>query len=256
MTSALLTKLALFAAILNIAYSVGIYEQCAGDGYGTFPCDAGLTCFRRNIWYSSCQTSCPKGVGWECETYVPPVVFAAGWDQCGGEGWYGPRACPAGYACYARSIYYSQCRPVNDCPAGWGCAALFVPSTPTPVVSVVPVTGTPVVPVVSVTATPVVPVVTVTTGPVVLPAYAQCNHVAGAVCAAGTACFRSNVLYSECRPACPPTWACQTDVAQLNEQCGGEGFVGLTRCAEGLRCYVATVWYSKCAASCPPGWQC
>jgi hypothetical protein len=111
MTSALLVKLTLFAAIISIAYSVGIYEQCAGEGYGNFPCNAGLTCFRRNVWYSSCQYSCPRNVGWECEIYYPvtPVgAIAAGWDQCGGDGWYGAAVCAAGYSCYSRSVYYSQ----------------------------------------------------------------------------------------------------------------------------------------------------
>ena len=109
MISALLTKLTLLAAIISIAYAVGIYEQCAGDGYGTFPCAPGLGCFRRNQWYSSCQPSCPRNVGWECETYVAPIAtIAAGWDQCGGDGWVGPGVCPAGYGCYARSVYYSQ----------------------------------------------------------------------------------------------------------------------------------------------------
>jgi len=111
MTSTLLVKSILLAALVSIAYSVGIYEQCAGEGFGNFPCDGGMTCFRRNKWFSSCQYSCPKNVGWECEgiaTAAPVGAVAAGWDQCGGEGWIGARLCPAGFACYARSVYYSQ----------------------------------------------------------------------------------------------------------------------------------------------------
>jgi len=54
-----------------------------------------------------------------------------------------------------------------------------------------------------------------------LPVYAQCNGVGNAICPAGTACFRSNAVYSECRPSCPSGWACATDVAGPNEQCGG-----------------------------------
>ena len=109
MTPASLVKLTLLAAIIDIAYSVGIYEQCAGDGYGAFPCDYGLACFRRNQWFSSCQYSCPRNLGWECETYVTLTpAYAAGWAQCGGTGWGGPTVCPAGYACYARSIHFSQ----------------------------------------------------------------------------------------------------------------------------------------------------
>ncbi|CAF0750321.1 unnamed protein product [Rotaria sordida] len=221
MTSSLLVKLTLLAAIIGIAYSVGLYEQCAGEGYGTFPCNAGLTCFRRNNWFSSCQYECPKNQGWHCETYITLAPsFAAGWAQCGGDVWGGPRGCPAGYACYARSVYYSQCRPIGDCPLDWACAAL-VQTTPRPTTVPAPVTLSP---------------------------YTQCNNVAHAVCPLGTACFRNNALYSECRPSCPSTWACETDVAGLNEQCGGEGYVGLTRCAEGLRCYARSQWYSHCAA--------
>jgi hypothetical protein len=111
MGSSSLIKFALLAAIIGCAYSVGIYEQCAGEGYGTFPCDAGLTCFRRNKFYSSCQFTCPRYFGWECEASLPqlPVpTIAAGWDQCGGDGWLGPRVCATGYACYARSVFYSQ----------------------------------------------------------------------------------------------------------------------------------------------------
>ncbi|CAF1658177.1 unnamed protein product [Adineta ricciae] len=232
MTSTLSTKLILLAAIIGIAYSVGIYEQCAGEGYGTFPCAAGLGCFRRNKWYSSCQPSCPTNVGWECEfATVPAVTIAAGWDQCGGDGWFGPTVCEFGYACYARSVYYSQVR--------WACGVY------------VPVTAAPTVPAVS---TIVVPT---TVRPVVIPSYSQCNGIAGAICAAGTACFRNTALYSECRPTCPPTWACQTDVVVAGDQCGGEGYFGLTRCAQGLRCYARSKWYSQCAASCPGAdWAC
>jgi hypothetical protein len=111
MASTLLINLAVLSTIISIAYSVGLYEQCAGDGYGTFPCNVGLACFRRNHWFSSCQTSCPLNLGWECEGFVPvtPVpTVSAGWDQCGGDGWVGPRACAVGFVCYARSVFYSQ----------------------------------------------------------------------------------------------------------------------------------------------------
>ena len=105
------TKLAVLAVLVSCAYAVGIYQQCAGDGYGKFPCDAGLTCFRRNKWYSSCQYSCPRSLGWECEVGLPPLVtpnVALAWAQCGGEGWVGPKACPANYTCYSRARYYAQ----------------------------------------------------------------------------------------------------------------------------------------------------
>ncbi|CAF1162529.1 unnamed protein product [Adineta steineri] len=152
-----------------------IYEQCAGEGYETFPCNPGLTCFRRNKWFSLCQYSCSKTLDWECETYIAPVTtILAGWDRCGDEGWMG------------------MC-----CPSG------------------------------------------------------TCNNVGNAICPFRYGCFRNSDLYSECRPYCPPTWLCETDVVGLNEQCGDEDYVDVTRCAPGLRCYVRSKWYSHCAASCP-----
>ena len=109
MISSLLIKVALLTAIIDCVYSVGIYEQCAGEGYGTFLCNPGLTCFRRSKWYSSCQYSCPRNQGWECEFYIPPTqTVAPAWEQCGGQGWIGPTLCPAGYGCYTRNVYYSQ----------------------------------------------------------------------------------------------------------------------------------------------------
>ena len=100
---------------------------------------------------------------------------------------------------------------------GWACGA-FVPVTAAPTVPIVLVNATA-IPIVLVNAT----AVPTSAGPFVVAAYSQCN-VAGAICAAGTGCFRNTALYSECRPACPPTWACQTDVAANGEQCGGISF--------------------------------
>lgn len=57
--------------------------------------------------------------------------------------------------------------------------------------------------------------------PVVLPAYSKCNNLTNVVCAAGTACFNFNNVYAECRPTCPSTWACETEVLPIGEQCGG-----------------------------------
>ena len=111
MASSSIFVFVLLAGIVGCAYSVGLYEQCAGEGFGLFPCNAGLTCYRRNKLFSSCQFSCPRYQGWECEAYLPPLpvgTVSAGWDQCGGDTWVGPRGCAAGFACYARSVYYSQ----------------------------------------------------------------------------------------------------------------------------------------------------
>ncbi|CAF0857974.1 unnamed protein product [Didymodactylos carnosus] len=118
-----------FAAIFVQTASVRIYEQCGGIGYtGSTQCDGGLQCFRRTEWFSSCQTSCPAG--WECITQYGGGA-AQPWDQCGGDGWRGAVGCTAGYNCYARSIWYSQCRP--DCPGDWICSGYVVPTAPTTV---------------------------------------------------------------------------------------------------------------------------
>jgi hypothetical protein len=118
-----------------LASSVGLYEQCGGEGYtGSTQCNWPLQCFRRSRWFSSCQTSCPGG-DWECGStgYTGgdrSPVGAQPWDQCGGEGWKGSNWCLE-YPCVARSQWYSQCRP--DCPTGWTCSA-----NPTPVAPTVP----------------------------------------------------------------------------------------------------------------------
>ncbi|CAF1001511.1 unnamed protein product [Adineta steineri] len=78
-----------------------------------------------------------------------------------------------------------------------------------------------------------------------------CNNVGNAICPFGYGCFKNSDLYSESRPYCPPTWLCETDVVELNEQCGGEDYVGVTRSAPGLGCYARSKWCSHCATSCP-----
>ncbi|CAF1461892.1 unnamed protein product [Adineta ricciae] len=122
----------LFVSYIPLCLSVGIYQQCGGEGYrGSTTCDWPLKCFRRSHWFSSCQTSCPGG-DWQCVTETSSSTgfgLAKAWDQCGGEGWKGPRNC-AQYPCQWRSKWYAQCRP--DCPARWMCqtgASSTVPST-------------------------------------------------------------------------------------------------------------------------------
>ncbi|CAF5045427.1 unnamed protein product, partial [Rotaria sp. Silwood1] len=93
--------------------------------------------------------------------------------------------------------------------------------------------------------------------PRVIPANERCDNESYTVCVTGTACFRRTSSYSECRPQCPITWQCENDVAHEYEQCGGEGYIGLTRCASGLRCYYRNKWYAQCSVSCPGiGWFC
>ncbi|CAF0785311.1 unnamed protein product [Adineta steineri] len=118
----------LLFVLVPIVSSVGLYDQCGGQGYtGSTECNWPLKCFRRNQWFSSCQTSCPSR-DWECalpesysETNDEDTAVAPNWEQCGGEGWKGPTAC-ADYPCQPRSVWFSQCRP--DCPREWLCAEI------------------------------------------------------------------------------------------------------------------------------------
>ncbi|CAF0928607.1 unnamed protein product [Adineta ricciae] len=117
----------LLLAFVPFVLSGGLYDQCGGEGYtGSIECADSLKCFRRNRWFSSCQTACPGG-DWECATEsaaakeVEDTAVAPNWEQCGGEGWNGPTAC-ADYPCQPRSQWFSQCRP--DCPADWMCAQI------------------------------------------------------------------------------------------------------------------------------------
>lgn len=119
-----------FLLCVPLVSSVALYEQCGGEGYtGLTSCDWPSQCYRRSRWFSSCQVSCP-GADWECagssaSTKAPTLAVA--WGQCGGEGWAGATAC-AEYPCYARSRWYSQCRP--DCPADWICSTTSTTTAP------------------------------------------------------------------------------------------------------------------------------
>jgi len=117
----------LLLVFVPIVSSVGLYEQCGGEGYGgSTECTLPLQCFRRSRWFSSCQVSCPDR-DWECaspESYLKPEVddvAAQNWEQCGGEGWNGATSCVE-YPCEPRSKWYSQCRP--DCPREWICSEI------------------------------------------------------------------------------------------------------------------------------------
>jgi hypothetical protein len=119
----------LVLVFVPLASSVGLYQQCGGEGYvGSTECDQPLKCFERSRWFSSCQISCP-GVDWKCvssgddsKTDVEDDTVAPNWEQCGGEGWNGPTSCGE-YPCEPRSQWYSQCRP--DCPTGWICSEII-----------------------------------------------------------------------------------------------------------------------------------
>jgi len=114
-------------SFIPLCWSVGLYQQCGGEGYkGSTTCDWPLGCFRRSRWFSSCQVSCPAA-DWECAR-LGGSGLAKSWDQCGGEGWNGPRGCVE-YPCQWRTKWYAQCRP--DCPTGWLCqGSVTLPTAP------------------------------------------------------------------------------------------------------------------------------
>lgn len=118
-----LTIFCIVIAIGSSARAVPLYEQCGGEGYrGSTQCDAGLRCLSRSQWFSSCQVSCPPD--WECReesgaSNSGQSAVALELEQCGGEGHRGATECPSGFKCYARSVWYSQCRP--SCPRDWLC---------------------------------------------------------------------------------------------------------------------------------------
>ncbi|CAM4943291.1 unnamed protein product [Rotaria socialis] len=123
----------LMLVFVPLTSSLAIYDQCGGEGYrGSTYCNWPLQCFQRSRWYSSCQMSCPGG-DWECaRTGGSNGRGALAWEQCGGDGWNGPRWCTE-YPCRARSVWYSQCRP--DCPDGWLCTGK--PTSIAPVISTI-----------------------------------------------------------------------------------------------------------------------
>lgn len=46
---------------------VSLYGQCGGQGYtGSSTCVPGSICYRQNIYYSQCLTSCPTQSNWDC----------------------------------------------------------------------------------------------------------------------------------------------------------------------------------------------
>ncbi|CAF1095678.1 unnamed protein product [Rotaria sordida] len=124
-------------------------------------------------------------------TIVGSISSVPIYEQCGGSQWGRIfKKCDDGLVCYARSIFYANCRPPNTCPSHWACTIVESSSTIIP-------------------------------PPRVIPANEQCNNESYTVCIAGTACFRRTSSYSECRPQCPVTWQCENDVVHEYEQCGG-----------------------------------
>lgn len=50
----------------------GEWSQCGGAGAAYTCCNAGLTCFKKDMWYSQCTKSCPDNT-WECGTGATPT---------------------------------------------------------------------------------------------------------------------------------------------------------------------------------------
>jgi len=70
-------------------------EQCGGKGWrGATCCAQGLTCTKKNSFYSTCKEGC-----------------AGPLKQCGGKTWKGVTCCSHGYMCIEKDEWYSQCRP-------------------------------------------------------------------------------------------------------------------------------------------------
>lgn len=44
----------------------GEWTQCGGSAMSFDCCNAGLTCFKKDNWYSQCRTTCPNDHTWEC----------------------------------------------------------------------------------------------------------------------------------------------------------------------------------------------
>lgn len=80
-------------------------------------------------------------------------------------------------------------------------------------------------------------------------------------CAAGLACFKQSLWFSQCLPECPQdeTWECSAGQALpcvgLGQQCGGKYHEGSRCCDEGS-CMYNSPFFAECRNECPKNWQC
>lgn len=51
----------------------GEWTQCGGSAMSYTCCNAGLTCFKKDNWYSQCRTTCPTDHTWECAQGTGPT---------------------------------------------------------------------------------------------------------------------------------------------------------------------------------------
>ncbi|CAF3265670.1 unnamed protein product [Rotaria socialis] len=160
-------------------------------------------------------------------TIVESVSTVGIFEQCAGAP-LNPtfQRCDPGLVCYARSPFYANCQLPNNCPSSWACTVVESAST-------------------------------VISTPRTILANQPCNTQSYTVCAFGTTCLQRTPTESECRSQCQAGWECDRAVAKEFEQCGGEGYFGVTRCAAGLNCYTRSRWYAHCAVRCPgSNWSC
>lgn len=55
----------------------GEWSQCGGNSASSDCCTSGLTCFKKDNWYSQCRLTCPDEQGWECNEGAGPAPVVA-----------------------------------------------------------------------------------------------------------------------------------------------------------------------------------
>lgn len=124
----------IFLVLILINYSacdISEWSQCGGPNWNSIStCVTGYICYIQGYYFSQCRPvgDCPSG--WNCSIYTNTnnnnnsSNQLSAWSQCGGQNWNSISICVTGYNCYIQDYYYSQCRPVGDCPSGWNCSIL------------------------------------------------------------------------------------------------------------------------------------
>lgn len=170
-------------SFLNISNQcISLNGICDGiDYYGPSTCENGTQCYKKDIWFSQCLTSCPAG--WECEnnsTFNETANnFVRLWDRCGGRSYKGETNCEPGTQCFRQNVWYSQCR--FSCPFGWECNHTYSNNTKSLTEINIREKGD------------------------------QCGglfYKGETECPTSTQCFKYNEFYSACFTLCPKRWAC------------------------------------------------
>lgn len=160
------------------------WSKCGGENWSSSSeCATGTACYVQDRYFSQCRplNDCPTN--WNCSIYQPPPYNSSNhlsaWSQCGGLGWSSKLDCVYDYACYIENTYFSQCRPLNDCPTNWNCSINNPNSNPTNQIS----------------------------------GWGQCagqNWNSDQNCISGYVCYIKDDYYAQCRPVndCPTGWSC------------------------------------------------